>query len=527
MSGVLSTATIGNTNVTHNGTCLWRLGNPLYAGAAHVPVSLFIMTRVELESPDFDAPGEVSVFDNQTLLFSTKANPTILAAWTRSVDFHVRFDTPGNYSLRRPGFDAAVYTGFCSNGDGTMELPASDLGFKPYVPAITNDYDRLSRAKYRKYALCQWNVKLDEKKPAWQSIIFEQFELGLGERITVKLFSQHNTFPDEVLEFTPENPAQTIYTDKRINLQFSSDGFDEKEGFAVDILRDTCKINQGFFSYPYGIISDGTRPTDRYKLGLDCSWQLKFDTAGAIILSLDYFEVRPSDVFAVYELGPSKIPVRELTGSLKANYSFVVGPYTGLEIRFKSSLDQWNGTQKKNAVYGFQLRWKACVGRCRLCILMRKTYNFETSECEECPEGTILQAGDGVPTCTACKPGSFTTETECITCPAGTYSPDGQECNPCGPGEVAPANASRCSDCGTNFSAINNTCVECPEGFRRHPHQDECEQIHVPLKTEIILLYCGLGVGAILIIGGLIAFSQWRQNQEQNSDLGYQPLGNF
>ena len=89
-------------------------------------------------------------------------------------------------------------------------------------------------------------------------------------------------------------------------------------------------------------------------------------------------------------------------------------------------------------------------GACILCAAGKFKTNNGTAPCQLCPSGKIS-------TVTGSE-----TSTDCIICPAGTYTNENQtECHSCPPGQSSHAGASTCTACINNTFSDNHNSSNC------------------------------------------------------------------
>mmetsp|Transcript_12815 Transcript_12815/g.28911 ORF Transcript_12815/g.28911 Transcript_12815/m.28911 type:complete len:1515 (+) Transcript_12815:1-4545(+) len=106
--------------------------------------------------------------------------------------------------------------------------------------------------------------------------------------------------------------------------------------------------------------------------------------------------------------------------------------------------------------------------------------------CTSCPEGTIAERSNGLPSCVQCPPGYEAPNIgsmECIQCTNGTFAPFSgmPQCLPCPSGRVATGSGSTaCEECSQGRTAEKvegraEVCSHCPEGrYQTQPGQTVC-----------------------------------------------------
>jgi hypothetical protein len=101
------------------------------------------------------------------------------------------------------------------------------------------------------------------------------------------------------------------------------------------------------------------------------------------------------------------------------------------------------------------------------------------AQCKPCAPGQY-SAAPGSSSCTLCPAGSVTnaSATQCIKCPAGTFSPDPAiPCAPCLPGSFLNSSQTSCTKCpaGQFSPEPNTTCAPCPAGqYSEAPGYSKC-----------------------------------------------------
>jgi len=117
----------------------------------------------------------------------------------------------------------------------------------------------------------------------------------------------------------------------------------------------------------------------------------------------------------------------------------------------------------------------------------------EVYQCETCPDGTASNGGECIPCapgraarngsseCAACSAGRFMATkaaADCMDCPAGTWSREGQPvCTECQPGRAANPGSGQCLLCQAGrFAASSGAaeCVECPPGTKKGNFESRC-----------------------------------------------------
>ncbi|KCV67746.1 hypothetical protein H696_05856 [Fonticula alba] len=117
-----------------------------------------------------------------------------------------------------------------------------------------------------------------------------------------------------------------------------------------------------------------------------------------------------------------------------------------------------------------------CVGSCPAGTFT----SAEGNRCDTCPaacarctappaapptDATAPAPGTDIPRCSACRPGFFLNDWQCVpSCPTGTF-PSGERCLPCGQGCSRCQSAKICEMCEPTFHRHNDVCMEaCPPG---------------------------------------------------------------
>jgi len=505
--------------------CTWHVTNPVHASQT-VPTTIFFATQYRIVDAD------VVVKDNKDRhqIMSIRGGDNV--AWTTQKEFWVHLMTEGG-STSPEVFHGSYYSGFCSDVDGDMDLPAYDfqISDEPYIPLITDKYlipgntSQLNGTydfDYRANSYCNWII------PAYAStftgklknLYFYKFDLGEGDSIDVFVENRYHGM-EKIHSFTRDNPPIPISTFQKMEVTFISDGKSQGLGFQADIYRETCSPRTVNIQANYGTIHDGSSSGVTYKPRLSCSWHIN-KPGETIIIELTYYELFPNDAITIFE-GTG------LDGRLLAVYSgnsselITLTGQNDIFITFK--------TQDRTLSfgnYGFSLTWKVCDAKCKACGT-GTYYDFVKGICEVCPTWSISQGGSYK--CYPCDKGhKWTSPSKCEACYPGTYSNDGRTCVDCAPGLVAESEGMHeCLRCQNHTYASNGTiCAPCGAGFETNDTGTGCREIPVPptpKNNTAVLIYGGVGIGVLILIGAGIGYTQWKKNQSYSHE--YLPLPSF
>jgi len=529
-SGVIATTTPDHFSYPAL-NCTWHVVNPDHA-TMRVPTTIFFATGYQVNQ------AEVYVRDtndrNEIMAIRSHQN----FAYTTDSEFWVHMTTPRGGSFAET-FQGRFYSGFCSDVDGTMELPAYDFHFSedPFIPMISDKYLISNGTRgsnftesYRPHSYCNWIIpalvptSYDNSRNRLRTLNFFSFDLGAGDVIDVFVWNNLQSF-EKIHSFTASNPPVPVSSYAKMKISFRSDGRDEGTGFAASIYRETCSPHTVLIQAPYGTLTDGSTKTAEYLGGVTCSWLISRAPEETITFSFNSFRLYEGDSLTLFEgTGIEGKTLGVFTGEQST---------TGIVITARQNLFLLFSTNDREKTwgswYGFEATWKVCDAKCLACQ-PGTYYDFDASICRACPPSQV-SLRHGSTSCTSCPNGTmWISPAKCDSCLPGSFSDNGKECKDCELGTVAlKEGATICEKCtnGT-YASINGTaCLPCGAGLEANETGTGCRPIPVPEKptnNTVVLIYCGVGVGVLLIIGAVIGFFQWKKSQ---SDYTYQALPTF
>jgi len=116
-------------------------------------------------------------------------------------------------------------------------------------------------------------------------------------------------------------------------------------------------------------------------------------------------------------------------------------------------------------------------------------------------------------TCQTCKPTFVLDNSECITCPEGTYpSETTGSCTTCPNNCITCTDANTCQTCKPDFGLENDQCVTCPIGTTLF--NGICPKSEESLSSSTLIGVIA-GGGLISLAGGFLAFVIFTRRRTQ------------